>query len=88
MCIRDSERTVVAIVKAIETNYLDQDFLLNWITQLGSYKKPTQYPEAYYLKNNVRNLLRSLYFAFHNQPQYEPLRTHIETILTTKVQLR
>lgn len=84
----EDERMVVAIINALEANKLDEDYWKSWISQLGSYTKPTIFPEAYYMKNNVRNVLRSLYFALHGKEQYQALREHIETTLTKQVTLR
>ncbi len=84
----EDERMINAVVKALETDKLDDVFLTNWVTQVATYTKPTDFPAAYYMKNNVRNFLRSLYFRLQKLEKYQPLRTHIEDILNTKVTLR
>ncbi|QMS85576.1 DUF2785 domain-containing protein [Candidatus Xianfuyuplasma coldseepsis] len=84
----EDERMVVAIMNALDANILEEEYWKSWISQLGSYTKPTTYPAAYYIKNNVRNILRSLYFALHGREQHQALREHIEATLKEHVTLR
>ena len=84
----EDERMVVGLNKAIRRNILDKDFVLDWIKRISIYDKTGSYPEMYYIKNNVRNLLRSLYFSFTEDSEYNWLTDEIKHVLKKNVTLR
>lgn len=83
----EDERTVNAIHNALERDILDDEFLLEWVNALGSYPKVTDYPEAYNMTNNIKNLLRSLYFRVLDNEKYDFLSKEIAKVLKEKVKL-
>ena len=84
----EDERMVQAIMNGLERDLLDEEFLVEWVGSFGTYKKITDYPEAYYLTNNIKNFLRSLYFALLDNEKYDYLVKEIALVLKEKVGLR
>lgn len=65
----EAERLVSAIMNAIERKLLSDEEVIDWIKSFGG-GAPTEFPAKHYWKENVKNLLRSLYFRlkFQNGP--------------------
>lgn len=84
----EDERMVVAIKAALDRGVLDQQFITQWVDSFSSYTKPKTFPQRYYLTNNIKNLLRSLYFKILPEDQYDYLKDVIVTALTENVTLR
>ena len=77
----EDERMVTAIVNAIERNILDEEFISKWIESFGLLPKPKSYPEFYHFKNNVKNLLRSLYFRILNNKEYKNIQIVLKNVI-------
>ncbi|XMB72085.1 DUF2785 domain-containing protein [Mycoplasmatota bacterium WC30] len=69
----EDERTVTAIVNAMNREILKEEFWTDWVKGFDNYKKPETYPEIYIYKNNKKNLLRSLYFRILNEEKNQDL---------------
>lgn len=83
----EDERFVTAIMNGLERDILDQEFIEGWIDDFSNYKKPQQWPQAYYITNNIKVFLRSLYFRVLDQEKYAYLAEKIKTVLNDKVKL-
>jgi hypothetical protein len=84
----EDERMIHAIMNGLERDLLDKEFIVNWVEDLGSYKKISEFPEAYYLTNNIKILLRSLYFRILDNEKYGYLEDKIKEVLKDKVKIR
>ena len=58
----EDERMTTAIVSLVNRNIVSKEFWLEWLEGFNQFTKPKDYPLIYFLKNNRKNLLRSLYF--------------------------
>jgi len=83
----EDERMVKAIIKGIERKTLSNEFILDWVDAFSTYDKVSEYPQAYYLTNNIKCFLRSLYFAFLDNTEYQWLIDKIKQDLKDKVTL-
>ena len=77
----EDERMVTAIIAALQREILEEDYLIDWIHQFGKIEKPKTYPENYNFKNNVKNLLRSLYFRLTGIKEYKTIRSVLEEVI-------
>ena len=84
----EDERTVNVLESMIKSKKLDNDFLLSWIDLVSDYNRPKTYPEVYNININIKSLLRSLYFRFIYDPEYDFLTEKIKEVLNSKVKLR
>jgi hypothetical protein len=84
----EDERMVKALYAGLERDLLDQQFLLQWVDSASRYTKPETFPERYYITNNVKHLLRSLYFKLLPQEKYSELVHAIAKHLNERVALR
>lgn len=58
----EAERLTSAICNVIQSNILGEDEILNWIKSFNNLEIPKSLPDRHYWKENIKNLLRSLYF--------------------------
>lgn len=84
----EDERFVNAIMKGLERNILEQEFIEGWIDDFSNYKKTNKYPEAYFMTNNIKLFLRSLYFRTLDHETYGYVSDKIKQVLKEKVKLR
>ena len=84
----EDERFVNAIMNGLERDILDQDFIEGWITDLGNFRKPKVFPQAYFITNNVKVFLRSLYFRVVDEDKYQFVAKKIKQVLKEKVKLK
>lgn len=84
----EDERMTNAIFNALERGIVGKEFMIGWIHDFSSYKKIDKYPEAYFLTNNIKILLRSIYFRALKEEKYSYLTKDIEEVLKDKVKLR
>ena len=84
----EDERMVVAIKKGLERKVLSLDFLIGWVEQFSIYEKDVRYPEMYFITNNVKLFLRSLYFALLDHDDFTELVSKIKQVLKENVSLR
>ena len=84
----EDERTVNAIFNLLEKDIISKETLLKWVNDLGDYERPKTYPEVYRINNNVKNLLRSLYFRVLDNKKYLFLTDEIKKVLEEKVKLK
>ncbi len=78
----EDERMVVAIKSGLTRNILSEDYILDWIDRFASTPEITEIPDGVYLNNNIKHLLRSLYFSLINHRQYDWVTSHIQALLT------
>lgn len=83
----EDERMVNAIMNGLDREILDEEFLKGWINDFANYEKIKEYPEAYYLTNNIKVFLRSLYFRLLEVEQYDYLVKEIKVVLKENVKL-
>lgn len=83
----EDERFVNAIMNGLERDILDQEFIEGWITDLGNYRKPKEWPQAYFITNNVKVFLRSLYFRVLGNEKYVFVAEKIKQVLKDKVKI-
>ena len=83
----EDERMVKAIVEGLKRNLLSDKFLDNWLEELANYEKPSEYPDIYYITNNIKILLRSLYFAILDDEKMIDFNIKIREVLKNKVVL-
>jgi len=83
----EDERLVVALKSGLDRDLLDEAFLLRWIDSAASFKQPKEFPARLYITNNVKNLLRSLYFKLLPEEKYHTLTEAIATKLQENVKL-
>lgn len=84
----EDERMVVALKAGLDRGVLDEAFVKRWIVSLSSFTKPESFPQRYYITNNIKNLLRSLYFAVLNEDKYQYIVDTIKTQLEAAVKLK
>ena len=58
----ETERLVSAAVNVIERKVLSEQEVVSWIRSFADIEKPSKFPDAHYWKENIKGLLRSLYF--------------------------
>lgn len=58
----EAERLTSAILNVIRRNILGEEEIINWIKSFDKLELPKELPYNQYWKENVKNLLRSLYF--------------------------
>jgi hypothetical protein len=78
----EDERTVVAVKKVLESNKVNQDKILSWIDGFLIKDKTMVYLDLINLENNIKRLLRSLYFSVYKDEKYQEVVKHIEIVLT------
>ena len=83
----EDERFVNAIMRGLERDILDQDFIEGWIDDFTNYRKPKDWPEAYFITNNIKVFLRSLYFRVLDHEKYGYIADKIKKVLKEKVSL-
>lgn len=83
----EDERFVTAIMNGLNRGVLDQEFVEGWIGDFGNYRKPKQWPQAYFLTNNIKVFLRSLYFRVLEQEKYAYVAEKIKQVLKESVKL-
>jgi hypothetical protein len=83
----EDERMVNAIMNGLQREILDQEFIEGWIDSFANYKKPKNWPQAYYITNNVKVFLRSLYFRVLDHEKYGFVAEKIKKVLQEKVKL-
>lgn len=83
----EDERFVTAIMNGLERDILDQEFIEGWIDDFANYRKPKEWPQAYFITNNVKVFLRSLYFRILGQEKYAYIARKIEQVLKEKVKI-
>lgn len=84
----EDERMVTAIYNGLERHILQEDFIKGWIHDFSNYKKITEYPQAYYLTNNIKIFLRSLYFRMLDEEKYRCLFEETAKVLRDNVKVR
>lgn len=83
----EDERMVRAIRVGLDRDVLDPEFIKRWLESFSTYKKPASFPERYYITNNVKQTLRSLYFNLRQEDKYAFICDTIETLLVDNVSL-
>lgn len=58
----EAERLTSAILNVIRRNILGEEEIINWIKSFDKLELPKELPYSQYWKENIKNLLRSLYF--------------------------
>ncbi len=84
----EDERTVNCLEVIIRSNRLDKEYLIMYIDTVSNLNLPNTYPENYNLQINIKSLLRSLYFRFIYDEEYNFLTDKIKEVLKEKVKLR
>lgn len=84
----EDERMIIGIKKLILRNILDQEYLIDYINRFSQYEKNSNFPEMYCIKSNVKNFLRSLYFALLQEEKYQNLTEKIIQVLNDNVSLK
>ncbi|SCY43456.1 DUF2785 domain-containing protein [Alkaliphilus peptidifermentans] len=77
----EAERLVTAIVKVIERKELEDSEVIGWIRSFANIEIPSNYPEAHYFKENIKNLLRSLFFRVKFKYPQSAFTSEIEAVL-------
>lgn len=77
----EDERVVNVLEKGLKREEITQEFLFNWVDNCVNYEKKNKYPDAIYIKRNVKHLLRSLYFRILDDINYKDLVNHIKNNL-------
>ncbi len=77
----EDERMTTAIVRLLDRGLVSKEFLLSWVESFSEFELIKEYPSLYNLKNNRKNLLRSIYFRIIDSPDYsyllDPLKNQI-----------
>lgn len=84
----EDERMVKAITEGLKRNILTDTFLYKWLDELSTYEKSNDYPDMYFVTNNIKILLRSLYFAIIDEKELDELTAKIKEVLKNKITLR
>lgn len=84
----EDERAVNVLETIIRQNKLDNEYLELWVDMTGDYQRPSTYPEVYHQNINIKSLLRSLYFRFIYEKEYNFLTDKIRETLKEKVTLK
>ncbi|PAT01333.1 hypothetical protein CI105_07075 [Candidatus Izimaplasma bacterium ZiA1] len=77
----EDERTVTALEIGIKRNLLDPEFLIAFIEKFKVFDNVKEYPEYYNVTRNIKCLLRSLYFRFIDNLEYQYLTNVIKETL-------
>jgi len=77
----EDERTVNAIEVGIKRKILDKQFLIDYINKFKKFDNKRDYPEYYNVTRNIKCLLRSLYFRFNDDLEFEYLTNVIKATL-------
>lgn len=79
----EDERMVTALMAALEREILEEEFVIGWIHSFSKLEKPKTFPDHYNFKNNIKNLLRSLYFRLGTDKKYKTYRTQLEEVIVS-----
>ena len=77
----EAERMATAIVNVIARNVLSGEEVTKWIRDFGSIEPPSSFPNMHYWRENLKNLLRSLYFRLKHVKAPQLYTDEIEKIL-------
>jgi hypothetical protein len=77
----ECERLVSAVINVIERNELSEEEIISWIRSFEELEKPDKFPEEHYWRENVKNLLRSLYFRLKFRKGSDKIINEIEKVL-------
>lgn len=77
----EAERMTSAIVNVVEREILADEQVVDWIRSFGELEIPKTLPGMHYWKENIKNLLRSLYFRLKFKKTPEIYLEEIEAIL-------
>ncbi|MGB7606400.1 MAG: DUF2785 domain-containing protein [Lutisporaceae bacterium] len=67
----EAERLTSAILNVIRRNILGEEEIINWIKSFDKLEMPKDLPYSQYWKENIKNLLRSLYFRLKFKKEAE-----------------
>lgn len=67
----EAERLTSAILNVIRRNILGEEEIINWIKSFDKLEMPQDLPYSQYWKENIKNLLRSLYFRLKFKKEAE-----------------
>lgn len=77
----EAERLTTAIVKYYEKFSCHEAVLRDWVLSFSRLEAPNSYPLRHYFNENLKNLLRSLYFRLKRNGGYENHLSTIENLL-------
>jgi hypothetical protein len=63
----EDERLVTALEKGWKSGHLKEEVIRDFIGKLPMYESPSHYKGLFVVQNNVKHLLRSLFFRFEDQ---------------------
>ncbi|XFA98698.1 DUF2785 domain-containing protein [Candidatus Izemoplasma sp. B36] len=84
----EDERLIVGIKKAIQRDILEEAYIIDYIERFSDFEKTQDYPEMFYIKNNIKNFLGTLYFSLIEEEKYENITNKIKEVMINKVKLR
>ncbi|MGG3280157.1 DUF2785 domain-containing protein [Paenibacillus solani] len=73
----EDERMAEVVIQIVKRNILKKDILLNWVQQLGRFKRLDIYPQDDIKRGNTKNLLRSVYFKLLDVSGFEVITNEI-----------
>ncbi|MGF7058401.1 DUF2785 domain-containing protein [Brassicibacter mesophilus] len=79
----ETERLTSAVVNVIDRNVLGEREVVGWIRSFEDIEKPSNYPEAHYWNENIKGLLRSLYFRLKFRKAPSIFTDEIEQVLNS-----
>ena len=74
-------------MNGLDRDILDKEFIEGWIEGFSNYDKVKEWPQAYYLTNNVKLFLRSLYFRTVKLEKYDYITKKVLKALQENVKL-
>lgn len=77
----EDDRMVRAIMIGLKRNILLKEAIIEWLERFAQYEKRNQYPQDYYCKANIKNLLRALYFAMVDDVDMQELSVVVKDVL-------
>lgn len=81
----EDERMVTALTHGIKRNMISQTELKAWISRFATNTETLPVPNSIYLKKNIKQLLRSLYFSLIKEENDKVIIKHIENVLINNV---
>lgn len=78
---QEHERLVAVVTSVMKRKILSEDEIISWIKSFGNLKAPENNPYTIYFKENVKSLLRSLYFRLKFLNESSAYFDEIEQVL-------
>lgn len=77
----EAERMVSAVINIINREIITEEEVIDWIRSFGKVERSDEFPKEHYLRENLKNFLRSLYFRLKFKKAPVVFLEEIEVVL-------